>query len=217
MRVISVMRARLLVAVAFFCISCSLGPGNLRVTQKEDLATRKIRRVAVLPLGSVTRAPQGPAGKAERKDPGLLLDSFIYNALQAAPHWQVVSDREVGELRSSIPSSAAPTRQAVRLGELVYADAVLSGRILRFRERIGESFGVQSPASVAFTLQLVDVKRGDVIWTAQFDETQKALSENLFALADVGQRGVKWLKAEELAEEGVKKAIEQLNRLLYPS
>jgi hypothetical protein len=100
---------------------------------------------------------------------------------------------------------------------MVYADAVLSGRMLRFRERIGESFGAQSPASVAFTLQLVDVKRGEVIWTAEFDETQKALSENLFALADVTQRGVKWLKAEELAEEGVNKAIIQLNRLLFPS
>ncbi|MGH7834814.1 MAG: hypothetical protein ACREQK_14310, partial [Candidatus Binatia bacterium] len=208
--------ARLLLPVVFLCVSCSLGPGNLRVSQKEDLPTRKIRRVAVLPFGSVAPSPQTPGGKVERRDPGLLLDSLIYNALQAAPHWQVVSDREVGELRSSIPATALPIRQAIRLGELVYADAVLSGRILRFRERVGESFGAQSPASVAFTLQLVDVKRGDVIWTAQFDETQKALSENLFALADVTQRGVKWLKAEELAEEGVNKAIAQLNRLLYP-
>jgi TolB-like protein len=205
------------VLAVFFCVSCSFGPGTLRVTQKDDLAARKIRRVAVLPLGSAPSAPQTPGAKAERKEPGLLLDSLIYNALQAAPHWQVVSDREVGELRSSIPAGGTPTRQAIRLGEMVYADAVLSGRMLRFRERIGESFGAQSPASVAFTLQLVDVKRGEVIWTAEFDETQKALSENLFALADVTQRGVKWLKAEELAEEGVNKAIIQLNRLLFPS
>jgi hypothetical protein len=210
-------RARLLLPVIFFCASCSLGPGTLRVTQKEDLGARKIRRVAVLPLGSVAASPQALGAKAERRDPALLLDSLIYNTLQAAPHWQVVSDREVEDLRSSIPATALPIRQAIRLGELVYADAVLSGRISRFRERVGESFGAQSPASVAFTLQLVDVKRGDVIWTAEFDETQKALSENLFALADVGQRGIKWLKAEELLEEGVNKAVTQLNRLLFPS
>jgi TolB-like protein len=67
---------------------------------------------------------------------------------------------------------------------------------------------------VAFVLDLVDVRRGDVIWTARFDETQKSLSENIFALGDIGQRGVRWLSAEQLTQEGVKKSIGQLHQII---
>jgi len=63
-------------------------------------------------------------------------------------------------------------------------------------------------------LDLVDVRRGDVIWSARFDETQKPLSENIFALGDIGQRGIKWLTAEELMQDGVKKAVSQLHHIL---
>jgi hypothetical protein len=59
------------------------------------------------------------------------------------------------------------------------------------------------------------VKRGDTIWTARFDETQKPLNENLLNLGQVASRGVRWLKAEELSLEGVKKAVGQLHQVLY--
>jgi curli biogenesis system outer membrane secretion channel CsgG len=79
---------------------------------------------------------------------------------------------------------------------------------------VGDEWGAKSPASVAFVLELVDVRRGDVIWSASFDETQKSLSENIFAIGDIGARGIRWLNAEQLAQEGVKKAIAQLHQLI---
>jgi hypothetical protein len=97
---------------------------------------------------------------------------------------------------------------------MVYADGVITGRIHRFRERVGDEWGAKSPASVAFLLELVDVRRGDVIWSARFDETQRSLSENIFAIGDIRQRGVRWLSAEQLAQEGVKKAIGQLHEII---
>jgi hypothetical protein len=97
---------------------------------------------------------------------------------------------------------------------MVYADAVITGRMQRFRERVGDEWGAKSPASVAFVLELVDVRRGDLIWSARFDETQKSLSENIFAIGDIRQRGVRWLSAEQLTREGVKKAIGQLHQIL---
>ena len=126
--------------------------------------------------------------------------------MSGLPNWQIVSESEVREVSQTITASneAARLRQ---IGETVYADAVLVGRVRRFRERVGDEWGVKSPASVAFVLELVDVRRGDVIWSASFDETQKSLSENIFAIGDIiGQRGVRWLTAEQLAHEGVKKA-----------
>jgi hypothetical protein len=56
-----------------------------------------------------------------------------------------------------------------------------------------------------------------VIWSARFDETQKALSDNIFGLGDIGQRGVRWLRAEQLATDGVKKAVGQLHQILARS
>jgi hypothetical protein len=84
----------------------------------------------------------------------------------------------------------------------------------RYRERIGNEWGAKSPASVAFVLELIDVRRGDVVWSARFDETQKPLSENIFALGSVGERGFRWLTAEQLAQEGVRKAVGDLYRIL---
>jgi len=130
------------------------------------------------------------------------------------PHWQIVSDREVREVAGQL-SGADGRARARKLGELVYADAILTGRILRFRERVGESWGAKSPASVALVLELWDVKQGDLIWSGRFVETQRALSENIFALGEVAQRGLRWLKAEELAQEGIKKAVHQLHQSLY--
>lgn len=129
------------------------------------------------------------------------------------PDWQIVSDSEVREVGSSL----APTSDAARhrrIGEMVYADAVMMGRVQRYRERVGDEWGAKSPASVSFVLDLVDVRRGDVIWSASFDETQKSLSENIFAFGDISQRGVRWLSADQLAQEGVKKAIGQLHEIL---
>jgi hypothetical protein len=68
---------------------------------------------------------------------------------------------------------------------------------------------------VAFVLEAWDVKRGDAVWSARFDETQKPLSENLFGIGQFASRGVRWVTAEELAQEGVKKAVDQLHQALY--
>src|SRR5215475_9132455 len=112
-----------------------------------------------------------------------------------------------------MPASADMARLR-KIAEMVYADALIVGRIERYRERIGNELGVKSPASVAFVLDLIDVRRGDVIWSARFDETQKPLSENIFAIGDIGQRGIKWLTADQLMQDGVKKAVAQLQQLL---
>ena len=108
----------------------------------------------------------------------------------------------------------SPESRARHLGQLVYADAVISGRVVRFRERVGEAMGAKSPASVAFVLDLYDVKRGDLAWEARFDETQKALTENLLGLGSFSARGLRWLSAEELSQEGIKKAVEELHQAL---
>lgn len=203
-----------------FLFSCSFGPGNLQSKHSTDLETRKIRRIAVLPPSAVSSVPPAkvPLGAqveqraSEREAPERLAKS-IYSAAVALPNWRIISESELREVEQSlgaVPDSA----RLKRIGEMVYADAVITGRILRYRDRIGDEWGAKSPASVAFILDLVDVRRGDVIWSARFDETQKPLSENIFALGEISQRGIRWLTAEQLMEEGVKKSIGQLHQLI---
>ncbi len=91
----------------------------------------------------------------------------------------------------------------VRAGKLAGADAVLVGHIFRFIERKGNRASVESPASVAFDLHLIRVESGEIIWTANFDQTQRPLSENLMDLGRFFKRGASWITAEELAQGGL--------------
>jgi hypothetical protein len=197
-----------LLPLLFLLGSCTLGQGNFQSSHSTDLGTRNIKRIAVFPLDVILSEERPRAGYAS------VLSNSLYSAMASLPQWQIVSDREVREVRPLI-SKGAESAQAKRMGELVYADAVIVGRITRFRERVGEDWGAKSPASVSFVLQLWDVRQGDLIWSGSFDETQRALSENVLAVGEFAQRGAKWLTAEELAVEGIKKAVHQLHQALY--
>jgi len=190
-----------LAPLLFLLFSCAL-PGNFQSRYSEDLDRRNIRRIAVLP----------PAAKDD--EPAVVLSNHIYSAMAAFPQWQIVSEREVREVVPDI-SKGTEAARAKKLGELVHADAVASGKVLRYRERVGEEWGVKSPASVSFVIDLWDVRRGDIVWSGRFEETQRPLSENIFALGGFAQRGARWLKAEELTLEGVKTAVAELHQILY--
>jgi hypothetical protein len=95
----------------------------------------------------------------------------------------------------------------VGMGKRLQADAVISGTIYRFRQRMGTTLSVDTPASVAFCIHLTRVADGHLIWVRHFDETQRSLSEDLFKLRTFVKRGGGWLTAEELAVFGLHKAM----------
>jgi hypothetical protein len=207
---------KIIALALLFLAGCSFGSGNLQSKHSTDLEARRIRRIAVLPpepaagIVSNTAPTQLPL---QQNDAPEMLAKQIYSAMASLPNWQIVADTEVQQVEQMKPTGTGAARLR-QVGEMVFADAVMVGRLQRFRERVGDDWGVKSPASVAFVLDLVDVRRGDVIWSARFDETQKPLSENIFALGDISQRGVRWLSAEQLTMDGVKKAVGQLHQIL---
>lgn len=212
--------AKLFTLSLFLLAACSFGPGNLQSRHSTDLETRRIRRIAVVPPSvlsgrSQSKVPLGttPGGRSTERDAPEILARTIYSVMAGMPNWQMISDSEVREVAQTLPP-VSETIGLRQIGQMVYADAVITGSMQRFRERVGDEWGAKSPASVAFVLELVDVRRGDVIWSARFDETQQSLSENIFALGDISQRGVRWLSAEQLTQEGVKKAVGQLHQII---
>lgn len=209
--------ARSLALFFLLLLSCSFGPGNLQSRHSADLETRRIRRIAVVPPSALRgEAPAARGAGAEartERDAAENLARFANAALAALPGWQIISESEMREVAHTVPPGVEAARMR-QIGQMVHADAVLIGRVLRYRERVGDEWGARSPASVSFVLDLIDVRRGDVIWSARFDETQKALSENIFAIGEISQRGIRWLSADQLMREGVKKALAQLHQTI---
>jgi hypothetical protein len=213
---------RLLAILLLSVTACSFGPGNIQSKHATDIEARKIRRIAVIPPSVLTtqekpRLPYTSAPATERRsseqEPNELLARLVYSAIVSMSKWQIVSESEVREVAQTVAPGGGTTRLR-KIAEMVYADAAIVGRVERYRERIGDEWGAKSPASVAFVVDLIDIRRGDIVWSARFDETQKPLTENIFALGDIGQRGIKWLNAEQLTHEGVKKALAQLHQVL---
>ncbi len=77
--------------------------------------------------------------------------------------------------------------------------------IYRFQERRGGAFSVERPASVGFHVHLFDESGLAKVFV--FDETQRPLSENVFGFFTFLRRGARWITAEELSREGVRKAV----------
>lgn len=100
-----------------------------------------------------------------------------------------------------------PKVVAQRIGSEMKVDSVLMGWVFRYSERVGNAWGARTPASVSFGVVLFDGKDGEVLWWGKFDETQKALSENVLNLGSFVRRGGRWLTAQQLAADGVNRVL----------
>jgi hypothetical protein len=105
---------------------------------------------------------------------------------------------------------ASPVSTSVQLGRELNVDFVMVCILFRFEERVGSSLGVEKPASVAFDLHLYRVRDGQKVWDGDFDETQKALFDNLLQAGSFFRQGAKWLTAEQLAEGGMDGVLKKL-------
>lgn len=95
-------------------------------------------------------------------------------------------------------------------GRAAKADAVMVGYLYRYKQRVGSRISVDSPASVALGMHLLDVKTGHQLWKGHFDETQRSLSENLFKIDKFIKRKASWVTADEMAVSGLKEMLETL-------
>src|SRR5207245_2945519 len=90
------------------------------------------------------------------------------------------------------------------------ATALLSGTVYRYRERSGGELGTTQPASVGLELALYTAPGERLLWTARFDHTQQALSQNALVAPRYPGAGSRWLTAAELARWGLDTAARQL-------
>lgn len=167
-----------------------------------------INRVAVMPVieNPVAGEPLA-AGGAEA------VTAELYSQVALAGGWEAVTQMQVASAMQKMPPTTIANldENALKLGHEVSADGVIYGTLERYKERVGMDYSAASPASVTFSLKFVDLKSQQIVWTAKFAKSQAALSENIFDLANFVQRSARWVRAHEIAQEGVKEAVADLH------
>lgn len=186
-----------------------------------------LNRIAILPMD---RASTKPAGERPTCNISDTYSTGIYtipiDAVETGTNYlhsifsmdsrffPITEGKCLGFLNSALATDINRSQLKIiqMYGTELNADAVLYGKIHRYRDRVGNDYSVATPASTAFTLTLIRVKDGATLWRYSFDETQQALTENLFNFKLYRRKGMRWLTAGELMEYGLKLGQEDLEK-----
>lgn len=192
-----------LTILLIFSTGCSyIAPGN---TEKE-LAT--INSIGVLPAHIVNRQPSKlKAGAMAELNAGTeIINSLLADYFQGFQDVSLISQSELEGLSSAEPGKFF--HLAREAGRQLHYDAVLITSVERYQARDGSEYAVMTPASVAFSLKLLAVESGQVVWSADFDQTQQPLFENILPSTRSTGSGFRWLTAEELTSAGLTKKLD---------
>ena len=191
--------------------------------QSRSLApTIAVNRIAVMPLirgrygTSLAETLDAPLFMFS-PDPGNVADDadrvlteYVYNKMVTIHGGRVVPLEKTIEIYFNAPRDA--TNDTIRslarkTGELLNANVIMTGYVWEYKKRVGGSRAASSPASVGFTLVLIETANGRLLWNGRHVEKQQALSENILGAKTFFDRGGKWLTVDELARYGVNEVL----------
>lgn len=188
------------------------GTAGLEVHAVRSIKTIIIHKIAVMPL--VDQPDQ--IDKTLPPDAAQSITAAIYARANELGGWEVAPQDDVDAALQQLPplTVADIDQNALALGRKLAADGVIYGTVNRYRERVGFDYAAQSPAAVAFILNFVDQNTKQVVWTAKFAREQKALSQNILDLPDFLSHGARWVRAHDIAVEGINGALDNLQSKL---
>ena len=140
------------------------------------------------------------------------MTAAVYGALTSSSEWRVVPDLTVRAGARPHEKRRGSRLAGPRARQEVGADASLFGTVSRYVERVGAEYGAQQPAAVAFTLNLISVRSGKILWTGSFDQTQRPLTSNLFNWWQFWRGGPRWFTAQEFTRLGVEHVLRDLSK-----
>jgi len=177
-----------------------------RIGQDEKKELVKINSIGILPAqpATITVQPSDKKTMEQLVAGTQIIDALLADYFRNYEYTGFISQTEMESLQEvQTGNTLYLAREAGR--QLGY-DAVLVTEMLRYRTRAGSAYAVDSPASVAFSFKLLAVKNGQVIWSADFDQTQQPLLENILTSRATGS-GFRWLTAAELTQAGLTKKL----------
>lgn len=172
-------------------------------------------KVPPTPSSSASPEPVDPAQRVAPSDAATLATRFVSETF-AETGFEIVPASDlvrVIEAGGHMVPHGNPTALARLAAEEFGATALLMGRVDRYREREGGEFGATRPAGVGFELELYAAPSGRKLWSARFDHTQRALSEDVLRAPRYPGGGSRWLSAAELTRWGARQAAERLLEL----
>ena len=199
---------------------CNPAPVNVVVRRLVSLSPGEIRRIAVLPFTAgelVGRRPPEPGQEPFAEPPAETVTRAMDDTMRRLPGWDLVDPLVVGEAERRLYGEVRPPTpaEAQAIGKLLGVDAVVRGQVTVFEERVGMDLAAQTPAHVVFAVELLRIPSGEAVWQAEYAETQRALSENLWNLAGFLHAGGRWVRARELAALGAEQVADRLHAALY--
>lgn len=197
----------LLLTVAAFFQSCA--PREVQMRHEEPIY---LSSLAVLPVEPATEKKyEIDKSTVSLEQSAAIMDGLLVQYFAGKEQVRFVTPA----MRQEASSKHADSKllQYLYLGRKLHTDAVLACTLQRFIKRLGTQYSVENPASVAFQCSLVESTSGETLCMAEFNETQQALFDNLLTYKSAMQRGLKWITAEELAREGIKKSLDECKPL----
>ncbi len=197
-------------------------------SQQAAAQTAQISRLAVMPLAHGMPLPASGRHVLDCRETELTTDGQIFD-----PGAQEVVTRCLQQaLEKELPGRVAPQNEtagadellaymkkteplkahALKLGAQVQASHILVGTVQRYRQLKGTAYGADRPASVAFSVYLLETATGQIVWSGAFDKTQQSLAENLLDAPAFFKHGAKWLTAQELTRGGAETVAEKLKQ-----
>ncbi len=213
-----------LTMAVMLCAGCSMIGGGKELTKLP-----RLNKIAVLPMDRASSKPASERPTCNISGESSVTSYYVtpeaadrvtrilYSLVLKDPRFKEVSQGQcLGLLNSILQKNVKSSELRIlrSFGKDLNADAILYGKLYRFRERIGSPYAVKTPASVAFSLILVRVADGAVLWRYSFDQTQEALTSNLLNWRFYKKQGMRWVTAEELAAYGLEQAVQELEKIL---
>jgi hypothetical protein len=95
------------------------------------------------------------------------------------------------------------------------SDRAMVVTLTRYRERSGDEYSAEDPASLAFEFKLFNLTEGKTICSGRFDETQQPLTENILKLPQAIKRNFKWITVKKMATDAVREKFSECPALQY--
>ena len=171
----------------------------------------RIVRIAVLPFMVSPPTPGQRRGYAALAPPAIAgekLADLFYLKLNTREGLAVVPPQLVREAMPSVTASVASRSVLRGLGERLDVAALLEGTVEVYKERKGSAIGLEraeDAAAIGFSVRLVSVKDGKTLWTGDYYERQRPLTEDLSGFLE---RGVRFLTVEQLANSAVNHVLQ---------
>lgn len=182
---------------------------SLPTEEERQEALAKVPCIIVLPVETRvnTDGSLSYSNAAVLENGAEFMDSVISEALIGKNNVRVLSNRQLTAL---IPNDSGSQLKLIRnVGSELKCGAVLTTSLADYRQRVGGSYGADSPASAAFSMRLINTRDGSVIWQSMFKETQQSLMSNLMSFDKAVSSGFKWITVEELVRQGINNKIEE--------